>query len=94
MENANLSWRAVPKTQNASYCAQGVALDGTWTVDAMIQTPFPNSGHTAWHTLVRGQNEDHPVLLWHQDEGASPWPVTWHGMAWHGDSMAWHGMAV
>ena len=51
----------------------GVMIDGTWTVDCFIQTPFPCTNcesHVAsgWHTLVRGQNEDHPVLLWSQDE--------------------------
>ena len=51
----------------------GVLIDGTWTVDAFIQTPFPCincEGHVAsgWHTLVRGQDQDHPVLLWSQDE--------------------------
>ena len=51
----------------------GVLIDGTWTVDCFIQTPFPCTNcqeHVAsgWHTLVRGQDQDHPVLLWSQDE--------------------------
>ena len=51
----------------------GVMIDGTWTVDCFIQTPFPCTNcatHVAsgWHTLVRGQREDHPILLWSQDE--------------------------
>lgn len=54
----------------------GVDIDGTWTVDCFIQTPIrctncnnPNAGPwTGWHTLVRGKVEDHPALLWNQDE--------------------------
>ena len=51
----------------------GVMIDGTWTVDCFIQTPFPCTNcetHVAsgWHTLVRGQDQDHPVLLWSEDE--------------------------
>ena len=40
----------------------------------MIQTPLPRHPATdggqrqGWHTLVRGQEEDHPALLWDQDE--------------------------
>jgi hypothetical protein len=54
----------------------GVDIDGTWTVDCFIRTPFdctncdnPDAGAwTGWHTLVRGKVEDHPALLWNQDE--------------------------
>jgi hypothetical protein len=54
----------------------GVDIDGTWTVDCFIQTPIactncnnPDAEQwTGWHTLVRGKVEDHPALLWNQDE--------------------------
>eukprot|EP01052_Picozoa_sp_SAG31_P007217 SAG31_NODE_341_length_17459_cov_29.188123_9_plen_685_part_00 len=43
-----------------------IQLDGTWTVDVHFKTPISTSG--TWHTLVRGQAEDHPILLNNVDE--------------------------
>ena len=54
----------------------GIDIDDTWTVDVMIQTPLPQWKLDAnrpqdvhgWHTLVRGQAEDHPIILSDTDE--------------------------
>ena len=54
----------------------GIDIDDTWTVDVMIQTPLPQWKLDAsrpqtvqgWHTLVRGQAEDHPIIVSATDE--------------------------
>ena len=39
----------------------GVDTDASWTVDCYFKTPIPDTGH--WHTLTRGLNGDHQVII-------------------------------
>ena len=47
--------------------ASGVGTGAPWTVDCHFKTPIPQTG--AWHTLTRGNEADHHIIISDSGQG-------------------------
>ena len=49
------------RTDQLQLGTAGIDTDASWTIDCYFKTPIPDTGQ--WHTLTRGLNGDHQVII-------------------------------